>query len=74
MKRRRWKSFRFIAKYLPLNSLLRDWVRCLKVILHQQPMMGGRLIIVGTETALHDGGYMEGAVNSANNPMKMLVG
>eukprot|EP00091_Calanus_sinicus_P001125 TRINITY_DN11075_c0_g1_i1.p1 TRINITY_DN11075_c0_g1~~TRINITY_DN11075_c0_g1_i1.p1 ORF type:complete len:205 (-),score=48.81 TRINITY_DN11075_c0_g1_i1:28-642(-) len=42
-------------------------------LVYQQPMMGGRLIIGGTETAVHDGGYMEGAVNSANNVFKMLV-
>jgi len=40
---------------------------------YQHPMMGGGLIIGGTETAVHDGGYMEGAVNSANSILKMLI-
>eukprot|EP00092_Neocalanus_flemingeri_P032958 GFUD01035840.1.p1 GENE.GFUD01035840.1~~GFUD01035840.1.p1 ORF type:complete len:351 (+),score=98.86 GFUD01035840.1:105-1157(+) len=39
----------------------------------QQPMMGGRLVIGGTETSPRAGGYMEGAVNSADNIMKMLI-
>merc|ERR1711915_683579 len=40
--------------------------------LYQQAHMGGRLIIGGTETAIHASGYMEGAINSARSIIKML--
>jgi len=40
--------------------------------LYQQAHMGGRLIIGGTETAIHASGYMEGAINSARSISKML--
>ena len=37
---------------------------------YQQPLMGRALIIGGTETSTRAGGYMEGAVNSANKITK----
>ena len=40
--------------------------------LYQKPVLGGRLIIAGTETSPVSGGYMEGAVNSANHVMTLL--
>jgi len=42
-------------------------------LVYQQPHMGGRLVIGGTETSTRAGGYMEGAVNSANNIVKILM-
>lgn len=41
--------------------------------LYQRPHMGGGLYIGGTETSPHAGGYMEGAVTSANNIAKWLL-
>jgi len=40
---------------------------------YQQPLFGGALIIGGTETSPRSGGYMEGAVNSANKITTMLT-
>jgi len=40
--------------------------------MYQQPMLGGRVIIGGTETAQQAGGYMEGAVNSAKHIATLL--
>ena len=40
--------------------------------LYQKPVLGVRLIIAGTETSAVSGGYMEGAVNSANHAMTLI--
>jgi len=39
---------------------------------YQEPLMEGGLIIGGTETSTRDGGYMEGAVNSARTVAKIV--
>eukprot|EP00088_Acartia_fossae_P018019 TRINITY_DN2034_c0_g1_i3.p1 TRINITY_DN2034_c0_g1~~TRINITY_DN2034_c0_g1_i3.p1 ORF type:complete len:406 (-),score=95.22 TRINITY_DN2034_c0_g1_i3:186-1403(-) len=39
---------------------------------YKQPYFGGNLYIAGTETSSQAGGYMEGAVNSANFVFKQL--
>ena len=41
--------------------------------LYQRPHMEGGLYIGGTETSPHAGGYMEGAVTSANNIASWLL-
>ena len=40
---------------------------------YQRPLMDGGLIIGGSETSAVAGGYMEGAVNSANEIYKLLI-
>ena len=40
---------------------------------YHQPLMGGALLIGGTETSTRAGGKMEGAVNSANKIATMLT-
>jgi len=40
--------------------------------IYRKPHMGGRLYIAGTETSSQAGGYMEGAINSANFVHKQL--
>ena len=40
---------------------------------YQKPLMDGRLIIGGSETSTLAGGYMEGAVNSANEITRLLT-
>ena len=39
---------------------------------YQELLMDGGLIIGGTETSTRDGGYMEGAVNSARTVAKIV--
>ena len=39
---------------------------------YQEPLMEGRLIVAGTETSPVSGGYMEGAVNSAQHVKTLL--
>jgi len=41
--------------------------------IYQSPLMGGGLIVGGTETSPRAGGYMEGAVNSAKKIASMLT-
>ena len=41
--------------------------------LYQTPLWGGRLYIGGTETSPRAGGFMEGAVTSANNIAKQIL-
>merc|ERR1711872_44712 len=41
--------------------------------LYQSPLMGGGLIVGGTETSNREGGYMEGAVNSAKKIASMIT-
>ena len=41
--------------------------------LYQTPLWGGRLYIGGTETSPRAGGFMEGAVTSANNIAKQIM-
>ena len=40
---------------------------------YQQPLLGGRVIVAGTETSAQSGGYMEGGVNSAHHVMTLLA-
>ena len=41
--------------------------------LYQAPLLGGRLILGGSETALRGAGFMEGAVNSAATIMGLIT-
>ena len=41
--------------------------------LYQAPLLGGRLIVGGSETAIRGAGFMEGAVNSAATIMGLVT-